>query len=64
MHCAGRMMDQGSAQRLFPIFDARVVAGGPTSVMRHEHRWIEQLAARAVLADEECSDIVDVLKNG
>jgi iron-sulfur cluster repair protein YtfE (RIC family) len=32
---------------LFPIFDARVVAGGPTNVMRHEHRRIEQLLALA-----------------
>jgi iron-sulfur cluster repair protein YtfE (RIC family) len=32
---------------LFPIFDERVVAGGPTLVMRHEHRKIEQLIALA-----------------
>jgi regulator of cell morphogenesis and NO signaling len=32
---------------LFPVFDARVPMRGPTTVMRHEHRSIEQLLARA-----------------
>jgi hemerythrin superfamily protein len=32
---------------LFPVFDARVYLPGPTTVMRHEHRAIEQLLALA-----------------
>jgi iron-sulfur cluster repair protein YtfE (RIC family) len=32
---------------LFPVFDARVPLRGPTTVMRHEHRAIEQLLATA-----------------
>ena len=32
---------------LFPVFDARVPMRGPTTVMRHEHRSIEQLLALA-----------------
>lgn len=32
---------------LFPVFDARVPMRGPTTVMRHEHRAIEQLLALA-----------------
>jgi hemerythrin superfamily protein len=37
---------------LFPAFDARVAVPGPTTVMRHEHRKIEQLMASASAALE------------
>jgi hemerythrin-like domain-containing protein len=33
-------------QRLFPVFEARLRTAGPTTVMRLEHRSIEQLLAR------------------
>lgn len=33
-------------QQLFPLFDDRAGMRGPTMVMRHEHRAIEQLLAK------------------
>ncbi len=35
---------------LFPVFDARVGMHGPTAVMRHEHRAIQQLLPQAAAA--------------
>jgi regulator of cell morphogenesis and NO signaling len=37
---------------LFPVFDARVGMRGPTTVMEHEHRRIEQLLGSISLALE------------